>query len=168
MGFENSKNAAQFPFMQPKNTSLVPNTTPFIDFGLNLLATGRVEPTIRISVVMPFVTLWIFRFLIGCKCKISLYITSETDFFVSSNNFLPYSIKWDIERAEINCLILHSDFPSLWMGIAISKLRGTWHYREGSDKSSDTRKVKIESTVCTNTWSNLRRQLLNPYLITGW
>ena len=38
MGFVNCKNAAQFPFMQPKNTSLVPNTTPFIDFGLNLLA----------------------------------------------------------------------------------------------------------------------------------
>ena len=50
--FVNCKNAAQFPFMQPKNTSLVPNTTPFIDFGLNLLATGRIEPTIRISVVM--------------------------------------------------------------------------------------------------------------------
>ena len=52
MGFENSKNAAQFPFMQPKNTSLVPNITPFIDFGLTLVATGRVEPTIRISVVI--------------------------------------------------------------------------------------------------------------------
>ena len=52
IGFENHKNAAQFPFMQPKNTCLVPNTTPFIDFGLNLLATGHVEPTIRISVVM--------------------------------------------------------------------------------------------------------------------
>ena len=52
IGLENCKNAAQFPFMQPKNTSLVPNTTPFIDFGLNLLATGRVEQTIRISVVM--------------------------------------------------------------------------------------------------------------------
>ena len=52
MGLVNCKNAAQFPFMQPKNTSLVPNTTPFIDFGLNLLATGRVEQTIRISVVM--------------------------------------------------------------------------------------------------------------------
>ena len=52
MGFVNCKNAAQFPFMQPKNTSLVPNTTPFIDFGLNLLATGCVEQTIRISVVM--------------------------------------------------------------------------------------------------------------------
>ena len=45
MDFENCKNAAQFPFMQPKKTSLVPNTTPFIDFGLNLLATGRVEQT---------------------------------------------------------------------------------------------------------------------------
>ena len=52
MGIENCKNAAQFPFMQPRNTSLVSNTTPFIDFGLNLLATDRVERTIRISVVM--------------------------------------------------------------------------------------------------------------------
>ena len=33
MGFVNCKNAAQFPFMQPKNTSLVPNTTPFIEFA---------------------------------------------------------------------------------------------------------------------------------------
>ena len=38
--------------MQPKNTSLVPNTTIVVDFGLNLLATGSVEQTIRISVVM--------------------------------------------------------------------------------------------------------------------
>ena len=52
MGFVNCKNAAQFPLMQPKNTSLVSNTTPFIDFGLNLLATGYVEQTIVISVVM--------------------------------------------------------------------------------------------------------------------
>ena len=52
MGYENFKNAAQFPSMQPKNTSLFPNATPFIDFGLNLLATGCVELTIRISVVM--------------------------------------------------------------------------------------------------------------------
>ena len=57
MGFVNCKNAAQFPFMQPINTSLVPNTTPFIDFGLNLLATGRVEQTIMISVVMSPVNL---------------------------------------------------------------------------------------------------------------
>ena len=48
MGSVNCKNAAQFLFMQPKNTTSVPNTTPFIDFGLNLLATGRVEPTIWI------------------------------------------------------------------------------------------------------------------------
>ena len=52
MGFVNCKNAAQFPLMQPQNTSLVPNTTPFIDIGLNLLATGHIEQTIMISVVM--------------------------------------------------------------------------------------------------------------------
>ena len=61
MGFENSKNAAQFSFMQPKNTSLVPNTTPFIDFGVNLLATGCVEQTIMISVVMSTVNFSFFN-----------------------------------------------------------------------------------------------------------
>ena len=52
MGFENCKNATQFSFMQHKNISLAPITTPMIDFGLNTLATSRVEQTIRISVVM--------------------------------------------------------------------------------------------------------------------
>ena len=60
MGFENCKNAAQFPFMQPKNTSLVSNTIPFTNFGLNLLATGCIEQTIRISVVMRLVNFSFF------------------------------------------------------------------------------------------------------------
>ena len=51
MDFENSKSAAQFPFPQPQNTFLVSNATPLIDFSLKMLATGRVKPTIRISVV---------------------------------------------------------------------------------------------------------------------
>ena len=51
MDVENSKYAAQFPFPQPQNTSLATNATPLIDFSLNMLATGRVELTIRISVV---------------------------------------------------------------------------------------------------------------------
>ena len=44
MDIENCKYAAP-------NAYVVPNATPFIDFGLNMLATGRVEPTIRIYVV---------------------------------------------------------------------------------------------------------------------
>ena len=47
--FENSKYAVQFPFPQPQNTFLVSNATPLIDFSLKMLATSRVEPTIRIS-----------------------------------------------------------------------------------------------------------------------
>ena len=53
MNVENCKKAAQFPFKQPQNTSLVPNATHFIDLGLNMLGTGRVEPTTRISVTQP-------------------------------------------------------------------------------------------------------------------
>ena len=51
MDFENSNSAPQFPFPQPQNTFLVSNATLLIDFSLNMLATGPVEPTIRISVV---------------------------------------------------------------------------------------------------------------------
>ena len=49
MGFENCKNATQFQFVQPKNT---PWLTPFIGFGLNVLAKGRVILTVEISVVV--------------------------------------------------------------------------------------------------------------------
>ena len=51
MDSENPDSAAQFPFPQPQNTFLVSNATPLIDFSLNMLATGHVGPTIRISVV---------------------------------------------------------------------------------------------------------------------
>ena len=70
MDFENCKCAAQFPFAQPQNASVVPipNAAPLIDFGLNVLATGHIELTIQISFVMqPFN----FSFLIGCKVQIS-------------------------------------------------------------------------------------------------
>ena len=43
MGFENCKYAAEFPFTQPQNTCIVLNATTFIDFGLNVLATGHVD-----------------------------------------------------------------------------------------------------------------------------
>ena len=49
MDFESCNSAAQFAIPQSQNTSVIPNATPFIDFGLNMLATGHVEPTIRIS-----------------------------------------------------------------------------------------------------------------------
>ena len=51
MDFENFKFAAHFPFPQSQNTFLASNATSLIDFSLKMLATGRVEPTIRISVV---------------------------------------------------------------------------------------------------------------------
>ena len=51
MDFQNFKSAAQFPFPQSQITFIVSNAAPLIDFSLKMLATGRVEPTIRISVV---------------------------------------------------------------------------------------------------------------------
>ena len=64
---------------QPQNAPVVPiqNTPPFIDFGLIVLATGHIELTIRISVVMqPFN----FSFLIGCKVQISKSAWIRTSF----------------------------------------------------------------------------------------
>ena len=52
MDFESCNSAAQFAIQQSQNTFINPNATPFIEFGLNMLATGHVEPTARISDVM--------------------------------------------------------------------------------------------------------------------
>ena len=71
MDFENCKYAAQFPFPQLQNTSVVPNATPFIDFDLNMLATGHVEPTIRISDVTQPLNFAVFN-RVGCSKRFLL------------------------------------------------------------------------------------------------
>ena len=48
MDFESCNSAAQFEIPQSQNTFTILNVTPFIEFGLNILATGHVGPTIRI------------------------------------------------------------------------------------------------------------------------
>ena len=48
MDFESCNSAAQFAIPQSQNTFVIPNATPFIEFGLNILATGHIGPTIRI------------------------------------------------------------------------------------------------------------------------
>ena len=48
MDFESCNSAAQFAIQQSQNTFINPNATPYIEFGLNMLATGHVGPTIRI------------------------------------------------------------------------------------------------------------------------
>ena len=76
MDFENSKYAAQFPFPQPQNSSLAPNATPSIDFSLNMLATGRVGPTIRIFVVTQPLSFPSFNRVLGAKfhfCSKSIF-----------------------------------------------------------------------------------------------
>ena len=42
MDFESCNSAAQFAIPQSQNTFVIPNATPFIEFGLNMLATGHV------------------------------------------------------------------------------------------------------------------------------
>ena len=48
MDFESCDSAAQFAIPQSHNTFLIPNATPFIEFCLNMLATGHVGLAIRI------------------------------------------------------------------------------------------------------------------------
>ena len=48
MEFESCNSAAQFAIPQSQNSFVIPNATPFIEFGLNMLAAGHVGPTIRI------------------------------------------------------------------------------------------------------------------------
>ena len=48
MDFESCNSAAQFAIPQSQNTFVISNATPFIEFGLNMLATGHVWPIIRI------------------------------------------------------------------------------------------------------------------------
>ena len=86
MGYENFENAAQFPFMQPKSTSLVPNATPFIDFGLNLLATGRVELTIRISVVVRPLNLSFFN-RVRCPLLIEVLLLNSVPWVPAPGGF---------------------------------------------------------------------------------
>ena len=48
MDFESRNSAAQIAIPQSQNSFAIPNATPFIEFGLNMLATRQVEPTINI------------------------------------------------------------------------------------------------------------------------
>ena len=48
MDFESCNPAAQFAIQQSQNSFVIPNATPFIEFDLNVLATGHVGLTIRI------------------------------------------------------------------------------------------------------------------------
>ena len=64
MDFENCKCAGQFPFAQPQKCFSSSNSKckPLYLFCFDVLATGRIELTIRISVVMQHLN---FLFLIG-------------------------------------------------------------------------------------------------------
>jgi len=53
MDYESCNSAAQFAIPQSQNSFVIPNATPFIAFGLKMLATGHVGPTIRIFDVTP-------------------------------------------------------------------------------------------------------------------
>ena len=48
MDFESCSSAAKFAIPQSQNSFVIPDATPFIEFGFNMLATGYVGPTIRI------------------------------------------------------------------------------------------------------------------------
>ena len=65
MDFESYNSAAQFAIPQSQNSFLIPNATPFIEFGLNMLATGHVGPTIRIFDVTQPLSFAVFNRVLG-------------------------------------------------------------------------------------------------------
>ena len=67
MDFESCNSAAQFAIQQSQNTFINPNATPFIEFGLNMLATGHIGPTIRIFDVTQPLSFAIFNRVLRWK-----------------------------------------------------------------------------------------------------
>ena len=85
MAFESCNSAAQFAIQQSQNTFINPNATPFIEFGLNMLATGHVGPTIRIfDVTQPLsfavfnrVSAWLRMTPKRKHCEIVLFVQNQ-------------------------------------------------------------------------------------------
>ena len=61
MDFESCNPAAQFAIQQSQNSFVIPNATPFIEFDLNVLATGHVGLTIRIFEVTQPLSFAVFK-----------------------------------------------------------------------------------------------------------
>ena len=71
MDFESCNSAAQFAIPQSQNTFVIPNATPFIEFGLNMLATGHVGPTIRIFDVTQPLSFAVFNRVHSSRANLS-------------------------------------------------------------------------------------------------
>ena len=71
MDFESCNPAAQFAIQQSQNSFVIPNATPFIEFDLNVLATGHVGLTIRIFDVTQPLSFAVFN-RVPLKGKISI------------------------------------------------------------------------------------------------
>ena len=70
MDFESCNPAAQFAIQQSQNSFVIPNATPFIEFDLNVLATGHVGLTIRIVDVTQPLSFAVFNRVQGQNCPI--------------------------------------------------------------------------------------------------
>ena len=66
MDFESCNSAAQFAIPQFQNSFVIPNATPLIEFGLNILDTGHVGPTIRIFDVTQPLSFVVFNRVLRC------------------------------------------------------------------------------------------------------
>ena len=69
MDFESCNSAAQFAIPQSQNTFVIPIATPFIEFGLNMLATGQVGPTIRLFDVTQPLSFAVFNRVFSNICN---------------------------------------------------------------------------------------------------
>ena len=61
MDFKSCNSAAQFAVPQSQNTFVIPNITPFNEFGLNMIATSHVGLTIKIFDVTQTLSFVVFN-----------------------------------------------------------------------------------------------------------
>ena len=76
MDFESCNPAAQFAIQQSQNSFVIPNATPFIEFDLNVLATGHVGLTIRIFDVTQPLSFAVFNRVLSTKKVVAADSTS--------------------------------------------------------------------------------------------
>ena len=87
MDFESCYSAAQFAIPQSQNSFVIPNATPLFEFGLNMLATGHVGPTVRNFDVTQPLSLAVFN---RVDCNVNWKMAWNSVFYFSDINFLTW------------------------------------------------------------------------------
>ena len=127
MDFESCNPAAQFAIQQSQNSFVIPNATPFIEFDLNVLATGHVGLTIRIFDVTQPLSFAVFNRVqphLATSLNQKMSFLHQTGLPVTKPYFLlANKCIWGKEYAPFYRM-LHSVFHVYWPWWSMSKANG--------------------------------------------